>query len=656
MVQEPVTVVSFVCRAGASGPVTRRLSSASRAGTVMLLVALAISLGAAPALAQSPEEGHELPAGLTSFLEARLLESAGSYRAAADLYAQALGEDPENSEIRARYASLLLELGLADSAYSLLEGRDLGDWYTRRVYALALAQLAGRRSELIDQAEAALRDAFEERNDEPNLQLSLAQILERKGKVEEAQELISNLLASRSGNAQLLAYDGSLLRRLGRTEEAADRFAQCARISEASTCREELVELLVELDRPAEAADVMLAGLKDDDLDRMMRAAALLSEGGRSEQALQVVRKVLAAVPDSEQAKTLEAYLLSSSGRFTEAAATFRQLLRKDRENVDLLLGLAWAEVRGGDIEGARTTVDRTWELVQKDVSTAAAVRCCLMAARVELAGGRPLIARDWVERIGDREIAGADYLRLLAETYRSSQQYNEGVAAMLRAQPQVSERYRNEAVAFEAEFRLRGGDLRGLRTLRKLLDSDDLAEVTTALQVLQATDRWGDVTEEAAKTLQRFPGERSLEFARAAAFERLGQTEEAVRLFRALVEDPQDAASANYLGYLWADAGTNLEEAEELIRRAVNLDPENPSYLDSLGWVCFRLGRVAEAEDLLRRAIAFGGDDGTVLAHLGEVLAEQGKAGEARELLLRSLDLGCEHPDNVRSVLNKLE
>ena len=85
--------------------------------------------------------------------------------------------------------------------------------------------------------------------------------------------------------------------------------------------------------------------------------------------------------------------------------------------------------------------------------------------------------------------------------------------------------------------------------------------------------------------------------------------------LFQSLLEgDPDDAASANYLGYMWADHGRNLAEALQLISRAVAVDPENPAYLDSLGWVHYRLGDLQQAEYWLQRAVGFGGGDGTIL------------------------------------------
>ena len=93
------------------------------------------------------------------------------------------------------------------------------------------------------------------------------------------------------------------------------------------------------------------------------------------------------------------------------------------------------------------------------------------------------------------------------------------------------------------------------------------------------------------------------------------------------------------------------LEEALELVNRAVE-DPENPAYLDSLGWVHYRLGAMDQAEYWLRRANELSDEDGTLLAHLGEVLVAAGDIDEGSRLLRLALDLGCEDPDRVRRCL----
>jgi Flp pilus assembly protein TadD len=402
----------------------------------------------------------------------------------------------------------------------------------------------------------------------------------------------------------------------------------------------------------------MLGWLSDEDLDQLLQAARLLSAGGQLEQALTVVRRVLSAEPDSRRARTLEALLLDALGRNDEAAERLGALLRLDPDNLDLRLSLAWNEMRRDKLQEARRSLDLAWELVRDRPSSLRAVSCCLEAARLELAAGHPLRSREWLDRVGDVTAAGIDMVRLVAATYRQAEDWQEGVAALLRLQPQLAEEDRAEAVAYEAEFRLRMGAVeRGLERLRPLLDSDEVLEVLAGLQVLQILERWDDVERETRAARLRLPEDRDLRFAHAAALERSGRPQEAEEIFTGLLADnAEDAATANYLGYMWADAGTHLDEAFELIRRAVAMEPHNPAYIDSLGWVYYRLGDLEQAEHWLRKAVVSDADDGTVLSHLGQVLLARGETDEARSYLLRALQLGCEHPHEVRALLDRLE
>lgn len=94
-----------------------------------------------------------------------------------------------------------------------------------------------------------------------------------------------------------------------------------------------------------------------------------------------------------------------------------------------------------------------------------------------------------------------------------------------------------------------------------------------------------------------------------------------------------------NYLGYMLADRGTRLEEAMGYIRRAVALDPQNGAYLDSLGWVYFKMGNYELAEENLRRAADRMGDDPTIQEHLGELYLRTGRLKLAATHWERSLE-----------------
>ena len=118
--------------------------------------------------------------------------------------------------------------------------------------------------------------------------------------------------------------------------------------------------------------------------------------------------------------------------------------------------------------------------------------------------------------------------------------------------------------------------------------------------------------------------------------------TKAAESLKKSIEMDPANAARAdNYLGYMWADRNENLDEAEVLIRRAVEQEPENGAYLDSVGWVYFKKGLHAQAlKALLRAAELLKEDDAVVFDHIGDTFDKLGRTAEAVEYWQKAFQL----------------
>ena len=628
----------------------------------LLLSFLAGAVWVGPVFAgeQAGTQESALPDGLETFLRARELENDGDYREASEAYAQAMKEAPEVNEIRVAYGSMLLEIGMPQRTIAVLEGRENLDWYGKKALALALGQLATQDASLLPKAREALDEALAERGDDPNVQLTLAHVLASLGNTAEAEKIMAALRESTRGSVRLELFHAQLLAETGRPGEAADVVARCSQPPEAvKQCQDLRIRALVASGRVEEAGIELSSWLEPDDLDGHLRAAAMLMDGGRPERALRLVRKVLVVEPTSPGANQMEAMLLVELNRYDEALPKLKALLKKNPDALELLLGLAWTEAAGSrdDFEKARGYLDRAWELVSDDAGSAMAARVCLNAAQLEVGAGHPTAAREWLDRVGDLRSAGPQLPFLLAETYRVNQDWAQGAAALARLQPQLVEELRAPALALEIEFRMKAGDGASLARLKPLLESERIPDVLMALQVMQSLERWEPLEKQSAAALARFPDDPDVAFIRATALERGGRLDEAAEIFEKILEnDPNNANAANYLGYMWADAGENLERAAELIRMAVEASPGNPAYLDSLGWVEYRLGRLEEAEHWLQRAVDLGGDDqGTVVAHLGEVLLELGRDDEAQTFLQRALDLGCDHPDHVRELLTRI-
>ncbi|MEC7237381.1 MAG: tetratricopeptide repeat protein, partial [Pseudomonadota bacterium] len=115
-------------------------------------------------------------------------------------------------------------------------------------------------------------------------------------------------------------------------------------------------------------------------------------------------------------------------------------------------------------------------------------------------------------------------------------------------------------------------------------------------------------------------------------ALERLGETEAAeIHLLRAIEIDPGDAYALNYLGYWWADEGRNLDQAIAMIERAVSHRPSSGFFVDSLGWVHYKLGDPQRAVGYLERATELEPSDPEITGHLGDVYWALGREEEAR-------------------------
>ena len=134
-------------------------------------------------------------------------------------------------------------------------------------------------------------------------------------------------------------------------------------------------------------------------------------------------------------------------------------------------------------------------------------------------------------------------------------------------------------------------------------------------------------------------PDDTAVRFQFGAALDRAGRHPDAQKVFRDLIaKDPLDANALNYLGYMLAEQGTSLDEAVNLIQRALTVDPENPSYLDSLGWAYFQQGKLALADAPLSTAAGRLPKNSVIQDHLGDLRLKQNRPAEAIEAWQRAL------------------
>jgi tetratricopeptide (TPR) repeat protein len=175
------------------------------------------------------------------------------------------------------------------------------------------------------------------------------------------------------------------------------------------------------------------------------------------------------------------------------------------------------------------------------------------------------------------------------------------------------------------------------IRALPESEPRDALAKFQAEAQLLRDLDQWDTAYTVMAEANQRFPDDPDLLYEQAMLAEHLKKFEEMEKLLRRAIElKPDNANAYNALGYSLADRNVRLDEARTLIRKALDLRPGDPFITDSLGWLEFRSGKATEALALLRQAYQ-SRPDPEIAAHLGEVMWSQGERDEAIKIWRRA-------------------
>jgi tetratricopeptide (TPR) repeat protein len=281
-----------------------------------------------------------------------------------------------------------------------------------------------------------------------------------------------------------------------------------------------------------------------------------------------------------------------------------------------------------------------------------------------------------------------ADQTELAVETYRQTSELDSSLGPVASAY--IVEAYRQAHLFPKAEQEATAGlkkfpDSRELHVehaylqadlgksdqaaseIKKLMDGkNDLETYMTLARVYDKArkfDDMGKTLDTAEKLSQGDEQKKEVWFTRGAMYERMKRIDLAEVEFRKVLKvDPDYALAFNYIGYMLADRNTRLQESLELINKALEKDPGNGAYLDSLGWVYFRLGRLPEAEENLRRAVEKTPRDPTVHDHMAQVLMGESKVREAIaqwQLSLKEWDAGAPadlEPAEVAKVKSRLE
>jgi tetratricopeptide (TPR) repeat protein len=164
---------------------------------------------------------------------------------------------------------------------------------------------------------------------------------------------------------------------------------------------------------------------------------------------------------------------------------------------------------------------------------------------------------------------------------------------------------------------------------------------VALKAQLLISLKRYEEGLDLYEKAIEYRPDSENLVLGRAELLLQIGRLDDAIAEYRGAIKRwPDSSLALNALGYTLADRTEQFEEAEKLIRKALEINPSSPAIIDSLGWVLYKLGQHEAGLVELQRAYD-SMKDAEVAAHLVEVLAELERQGEALELLESAEKLG---------------
>ncbi|NER65288.1 tetratricopeptide repeat protein [Pseudomonas sp. MAFF212427] len=351
----------------------------------------------------------------------------------------------------------------------------------------------------------------------------------------------------------------------------------------------------------------------DDEIAPILLRARLLQSLDRGPEALPLLRKAIARYPDDKRLRLTYARMLVEQDRVDDAKVEFASLLQQYPEDDELRYSLALVSLEAKAFDEATGYLQ---ELIERDSH--------VDAAHLNL--GRILEERN------DTEGALAEYAQVGPGNDYLPAQLRQ--ADILIANGRTDEAGRRLAEAREAQP--------DYAIQLYLIEAETLGnndKDTQAIQVLQ-------------RGIKQYPDDLSLLYTRAMLAEKrndLGQMEKDLRSI--IQREPENAMALNALGYTLADRTSRYAEAKGLIEKALQISPDDPAVLDSLGWVNYRLGNLDEAERLLRQALERFPDH-EVAAHLGEVLWANGKRREARQVWAKAFEGQPDSPILRKTVL----
>ena len=547
--------------------------------------------------------------------------------------AAAAGDVVENSSLDAPlfYQLLLGEIelreGQAGTAYQLMidaARRTKDEQLFRRATEIALQARAGEQALSATQA---WRVAVPESGDALRYQIQILVAMNRIADVEEPLAL----LLQRSARPALPAVIEALPRFLAR---AADHGATATLIERVlrpyADAADTKASALVATGRAwlvaGDTAKALAFAQRASDADPASESVAFLALDllPATADAEAIVKRQLAARPGSPNVRLLYVRTLATTQRLSEAAAEVAVLTKSDPQ-----LAPPWLTLGALELEMKRP----------KEATEALRTYVGLVEGGAAVNFGTPASAPvahgdDEDDTPPNASTALTQAFLLLAQAAELQNDYAGAERWLARVDnPQRA----LEVQSRRASLLARQGKMKEARELIRRVpeqsSGDARAKLLAETELLRENKMYAEAEQVMAEANKRFPDDTDLLYEQAMLNEKLDRVDEMERLLRRVIALKADHQHAyNALGYSLADRKIRLNEARELIKKALELSPGEPSITDSMGWVEYRLGNRDEAIKWLREAYQ-ARPDPEIAAHLGEVLWSAGRAEEARRV-----------------------
>ncbi len=361
----------------------------------------------------------------------------------------------------------------------------------------------------------------------------------------------------------------------------------------------------------------VIADADPSDAQTYMHIAEIDRRNGQFDQALEALKKAGAVVPDSLEVQYNIALIDEAQGKYEDAIQILEQLLQKTEHADD--------DYSVPDKNNRAVFLERLGTVYREDNKYQQAVDT--FHKMLEL---------------GD-ENAIRGYQEII-DTYRDNKQWQLATDAAAEAAKKYPKDRGLQMVSASQEADMGHADV-AIEHVKTLLkgNADDREVYIALAQMYSRVKDWPNAEQNITKAIELSSKPEDKDYAifvQGSIYERQKKYDLAEEAFRkVLADDPKNAMTLNYLGYMLADRDTRVEEALGYIRRAVALDPQNGAYLDSLGWAYYKLGKYDLAEENLRRASERINADPTVHQHLGELYQKTGRLKLAASNYERSLE-----------------